>query len=75
MLLKGKLYIIILESCVNMYEFLFLFLMFMIYSIIGWIMETVGMSVYNKHFTLRGFLIGPYCPVYGIGAVTMILFL
>lgn len=58
-----------------MYEFLFLFLMFMIYSIIGWIMETVGMSVYNKHFTLRGFLIGPYCPVYGIGAVTMILFL
>lgn len=38
-------------------------------------METVGMSIANKRYTTRGFLIGPYCPVYGVGAVSISLFL
>lgn len=58
-----------------MYEFLFIFTMFIIYSFAGWLMETIGISIFNKHFTSRGFLIGPYCPVYGVGAIAMILFL
>lgn len=41
------------------------FLYFIIYSFLGWFME-VCVSLWNKHkFINRGFLIGPYCPIYG----------
>lgn len=43
--------------------------LFFIYSIAGWIMESVSISIRNKKFTNRGFLIGPYCPIYGCGVV------
>ncbi len=43
--------------------------LFFIYAIAGWIMETVCKSVQAKKFVNRGFLIGPYCPIYGYGAV------
>ncbi len=43
---------------------------FFIYSFIGWLYETTICSVINeKRFINRGFLIGPYCPIYGTGAV------
>ena len=46
------------------------FMMFIIYSIGGWIMECT-LGVIQKHkFVNRGFLIGPYCPIYGIGVVS-----
>ena len=48
-------------------EKLFLWLMF--YSIAGWIYETALCSVQAKKFINRGFLNGPYCPIYGCGAV------
>ena len=49
------------------------FLYFIIYSMIGWFME-VCVSLWNKHkFINRGFLIGPYCPIYGWGSLTIIL--
>lgn len=45
------------------------FLMFMIYAVAGWIMECT-LGVIQKHkFVNRGFLIGPYCPIYGVGVV------
>lgn len=45
------------------------FMMFFVYSVAGWIMECV-LGVIQKHkFVNRGFLIGPYCPIYGIGVV------
>lgn len=45
------------------------FMMFIIYSIAGWIMECT-LGVIEKHkFVNRGFLIGPYCPIYGVGVV------
>lgn len=50
-------------------------LYFFIYSIIGWIIEVVNCSILNRKFTMRGFLIGPYCPIYGFGAIFMILLL
>ncbi|NLA33506.1 MAG: putative ABC transporter permease [Tenericutes bacterium] len=58
------------------YKVSILFLLFMIYSILGWLMEITYVSFCEKRFTYnRGVLIGPYCPIYGIGVITIILFL
>ena len=45
------------------------FLLFMIYSTAGWTMEVVLKYREHKRFIDRGFLIGPYCPIYGYGSV------
>nr|WP_246566483.1 putative ABC transporter permease [Tissierella simiarum] len=45
------------------------------YSCIGWIIEVVYHIFILKKFINRGFLFGPICPIYGSGAVLMILFL
>lgn len=59
-----------------MYKFCFIFLLFFFYSILGWLIECIYMSIRNKSFIFdRGFLIGPYCPVYGFGGLYMYLFL
>lgn len=50
------------------------FLYFMIYSFLGWAMETLYCSVLEKRFVIRGFLLGPVCPIYGVGALLMIFF-
>ena len=52
-----------------------LFLLFMIYSFFGWIIEMLVVAMQNGRFTDRGFLIGPYLPIFGIGAVLITLFL
>lgn len=52
-----------------------LFLLFIIYSFIGWIIEVVNEIVTCHRFVNRGFLIGPYCPIYGCGGVLMTLLL
>ena len=51
------------------------FLCFMIYSMIGWLMEVIVTFVEDKKFVNRGFLIGPYCPIYGWGylAITILI--
>ncbi len=52
------------------------FMLFIIYAIIGWIIELVDLSIIEKRLVKnRGFLIGPYCPIYGFGALIMTLFL
>ena len=48
-------------------------LYFFIYSFIGWILETIYAFLVLGHFVKRGFLIGPICPIYGFGAVLLIL--
>ena len=48
------------------------FFFFVFYSLIGWICETVFCSIANKKFINRGFLNGPFCPVYGVGAVIIL---
>ena len=45
------------------------FLLFLTYSIAGWCMEVIGKLIEKKKFVNRGFLIGPYCPIYGYGAI------
>lgn len=42
---------------------------FVVYSIIGWFLESVYMSFCNRKLTNRGFGKGPFCPIYGFGAV------
>ena len=50
-------------------------LYFFLFAFIGWLMETLY-AIYNLgHFTKRGFLYGPICPIYGYGALMLILFL
>ena len=51
------------------------FILFIIYSFAGWVMETLWVSWCNKRLVDRGFLIGPYCPIYGFGALLIVLLL
>jgi len=51
------------------------FCIFFIYSFAGWFMESVGGIINVKKFVNRGFLIGPYCPVYGTGVVLLSILL
>ena len=46
-----------------------IFLLFVCYSFIGWLIEVVFEFVNNGKLVNRGFLIGPYCPIYGVGGV------
>ena len=43
------------------------YMMFFIYSFIGWIVEVVYYGITEGKFINRGFLAGPLCPVYGLG--------
>ena len=45
------------------------FALFMIYSVAGWICEELLQIIQNKKIADRGFLIGPYCPIYGCGVI------
>lgn len=53
--------------------FLNLFLYFIIYSVIGWIYESILCSITGKKLVNRGFLNGPLCPIYGSGAMVILL--
>lgn len=52
-----------------------IFLLFIIYSFIGWTCEVLYCSIYQKKFVNRGFLYGPICPIYGCGALIIFFFL
>ena len=44
---------------------------FLTYSILGWAVESLYMSFCNRKLTNRGFAKGPFCPIYGVGALTV----
>lgn len=46
-------------------------ILFFVFSVIGWCMEVVLKFIQYHRFINRGFLIGPYCPIYGIGVVAV----
>lgn len=50
-----------------------LFMTFIVYSFIGWLWESIYCSIKARHFVYRGFLLGPYCPVYGFGVSAVLL--
>ena len=49
------------------------FLFFMFYSFLGWVLETIFATVKHKRFINRGFLYGFFCPIYGFGAILVLL--
>ena len=50
------------------------FIYFLIFSFVGWLLETCFSFYSLGHFTKRGFLYGPLCPIYGWGALMLIIF-
>ena len=48
-------------------------LYFIIYSFLGWCLESIYKTIMYKKATNSGFLYGPFCPMYGIAAVLMII--
>lgn len=51
------------------------FLVFIIYSAAGWIVEEINCSIIEKKIVNRGFLIGPICPIYGFGGLLITIVL
>ena len=47
--------------------------MFFVCAVLGWVMEVTCKLIELHRFINRGFLIGPYCPIYGWGAVLVSL--
>ena len=58
-----------------MKEFALYFILFMIYSVIGWLIEIAVVGTKEKKFINRGFMIGPYLPIYGYSSIIMIFYL
>lgn len=51
------------------------FLLFISYAFFGWCMEVICKLIQTRKFINRGFLIGPYCPIYGWGAIAITVLL
>lgn len=51
------------------FSLIHLFLIFLFYSFAGYIMEVISCSLESKKLVNRGFLLGPICPIYGVGAI------
>ncbi len=61
-------------NTINSFGFDRLFLLFIIYSFIGWMCEVIYVGIFAEHkFVNRGFLFGPICPIYGVGALVLML--
>ncbi len=48
---------------------------FFLYSLLGWAMESIYLSFGQRRLVNTGFLYGPFCPIYGFGAVVLYLLL
>ena len=57
------------------YDIRIYFLLFITYAVLGWVMEVTCKLIQCKRFINRGFLIGPYCPIYGYGAILITILL
>lgn len=44
-----------------------------LYSFAGWVLESVSKTIDQRKFVNSGFLNGPFCPIYGFGALIMLL--
>ena len=55
------------------YETICLLLLFFIYSILGYFIEVIFVSICSMKINFsRGFLIGPYIPIYGLGIICIV---
>lgn len=48
---------------------------FFLYSFLGWAMESIYLSIGQRKIVNTGFLYGPFCPIYGFGAVVLYILL
>lgn len=55
------------------YSFIKWSLCFFAYCLIGWIWETLYVYIRTGHWENRGFLTGPFLPIYGFGAIVILL--
>lgn len=55
------------------YSFYTVLWVFLIYAFLGWCAEVAFATVKTRSFVNRGFLNGPYCPIYGFGMVIVAL--
>ncbi len=51
------------------------FFWLVVYSVIGWVYESALESFRQKKLVNRGFLNGPYCPIYGFGSLLDVIIL
>lgn len=51
------------------------YILLMIYSFLGWLCESLYVSFAQQKVINSGFMNGPICPIYGFGAMLVILFL
>ena len=56
----------------SLFELLYIFI---VYSFIGWCVEVVYAATVRGQFINRGFCIGPVCPIYGVGVISVLIFL
>lgn len=50
------------------------FLCFLLYALLGWLYEVfLEVVIYRWGYSDRGVLFGPWCPVYGVGAMAFLL--
>lgn len=54
----------------SLYE---IFWYFVIYAVLGWVVEVCFCSINTGGFVNRGFLNGPVCPIYGFGMVAVLV--
>lgn len=57
----------------NITKFQKIALYFFVYAFIGWVCEELYALAVLHTFVKRGFLLGPICPIYGYGAIILIL--
>ena len=62
-------------SCFEDYTFTEILAVFLIYSFVGWCSEVIYATLRHGSFVNRGFLIGPVCPIYGFGVLSVVTFL
>lgn len=60
---------------INGVDFYHIINWFFVYSFLGWLWETSYVSIKKGKFVNRGFINGPFCTIYGCGAVSVYLIL
>ncbi len=71
--MRGLIHMISSRVRPRAFDLVTLFCWFIIYSYIGWLYESIYCSLDAGRFVNRGFLYGPFCPIYGSCIVFMIL--
>lgn len=66
------LYFLLLGVFVLAQPLIELLLLFSLYAMFGWAIESFFKTIFARRFVNSGFLYGPLCPIYGFGALLVI---